>query len=235
MGNDRLIRRIEARLKELGSNAYRAAVEAGLKRDAIRNVLRGKSENPRRDTLENVARALKWTVNDLLAGEDIGAPEPSHQPEATPPAAARRGEISSPIPVDALYGARDLPLLGFARGGYAGKGMFFDNGAPSMVFTYRPVYLAGARDAYAVIVSGTSMAPRYVNGEMVYADPRRMVKPGDYVVIEQHNGEGFIKQLVRRVEGFVICRQHNPDSEVKFVSEHVKSVHLIVGSTQLVA
>ena len=58
--------RICGRLREIGKSARRASMDGGLTSDAIRNVLRAKSRNPRRDTLEGIARGLDWTLEDLL-------------------------------------------------------------------------------------------------------------------------------------------------------------------------
>jgi SOS-response transcriptional repressor LexA len=58
--------RIRTRLKEIGKSARRASLDGNLHRDAIRNILRAKSKNPRRDTLEGVAKGLDWTLEDLL-------------------------------------------------------------------------------------------------------------------------------------------------------------------------
>jgi SOS-response transcriptional repressor LexA len=58
--------RIRARLKEIGKSARRASLDGNLHRDAIRNILRAKSKNPRRDTLEGVAKGLDWALEDLL-------------------------------------------------------------------------------------------------------------------------------------------------------------------------
>jgi len=58
--------RIRGRLREIGKSARRASMDGGLTSDAIRNVLRAKSRNPRRDTLEGIARGLDWTLEDLL-------------------------------------------------------------------------------------------------------------------------------------------------------------------------
>jgi SOS-response transcriptional repressor LexA len=61
-----LIDRIRTRLREIGKSARKASLDGGLHRDAIRNILRAKSRNPRRDTLEGVARGLDWRLEDLL-------------------------------------------------------------------------------------------------------------------------------------------------------------------------
>jgi len=58
--------RIQQRLKEIRKSARRASLDGGLHRDAIRNILRTKSKNPRRDTLEGIARGLNWSLEELL-------------------------------------------------------------------------------------------------------------------------------------------------------------------------
>ncbi len=58
--------RIEHRLKQIRKSARRASMDGGLHRDAIRNILRTKSKNPRRDTLEGIARGLSWSLEELL-------------------------------------------------------------------------------------------------------------------------------------------------------------------------
>ena len=58
--------RIRTRLQEIRKSARRASVEGGLTPDAIRNVLRSKSRNPRRDTLQGIARGLEWSLEELL-------------------------------------------------------------------------------------------------------------------------------------------------------------------------
>ena len=62
----KLTNRIKVRLHELDKSARRASLEGGLTQDAIRNILRAKSKNPRRDTLEGIARGLDWDLDDLL-------------------------------------------------------------------------------------------------------------------------------------------------------------------------
>ena len=58
--------RIRTRLREIRKSARRASIDGGLTPDAIRNVLRSKSRNPRRDTLLGIARGLEWSLEELL-------------------------------------------------------------------------------------------------------------------------------------------------------------------------
>ncbi len=64
--------RIQLRLDTLGKSARRASMEAGLGPDAIHNILRGKSANPRRSTLGKLAGPLQCSVAFLIG--DAEAP-----------------------------------------------------------------------------------------------------------------------------------------------------------------
>ena len=72
-----LAARIQVRLDRLGFTARAASIKAGLKPDAIRNIVRGKSENPRGDTLRSLARALECSVQYLVSGDDFTEDTPS--------------------------------------------------------------------------------------------------------------------------------------------------------------
>ena len=58
--------RIQARLDELQISANKASLRAGLPRDAIRDILSGKSRHPRADTLLKIAAALEIDPSALL-------------------------------------------------------------------------------------------------------------------------------------------------------------------------
>lgn len=60
-----LIQEIEKRMKALELTPITAAKQAGLSRDTIRDIIRGKSLNPSHETLIKVAEALRCTVEDL--------------------------------------------------------------------------------------------------------------------------------------------------------------------------
>ena len=129
------------------------------------------------------------------------------------------------------YGVRDLPILGQARAG--DDSYVFESGAVAHAFSYRPIELLSLRDAYSVYVNGDSMSPRFRHGELVYVDPYRPPAPGDDVVIQLKNDQGYIKELVRRTGKVLRCRQHNPASEVDYQMEDVRSIHLIISSTKV--
>ncbi|MBX9455878.1 MAG: helix-turn-helix domain-containing protein [Rhizobium sp.] len=66
--NDIVAKRIQSRLDELGKNPSSVALEAGLGRSSVRDILLGRVKNPRIDTIRKIAGPLQCTV-DYLTGE----------------------------------------------------------------------------------------------------------------------------------------------------------------------
>jgi phage repressor protein C with HTH and peptisase S24 domain len=122
-------------------------------------------------------------------------------------------------------GPRDLPILGYVKAGELG---FFVGNGDRQGVTVRPESLRDVSTAYAVRVHDESMKPALKPGYLLYVDPTRPVKPGDYVVIQLNDGQAFIKHLIRRTEKAVICEQFNPAGEIKYPPSRVNAVHLVV-------
>lgn len=68
--NDILNERIRARMSELGTNATNAALDSGLGKTAVRDILSGKTKSPTIETLGRLAFTLKCTVSYLLGDVD---------------------------------------------------------------------------------------------------------------------------------------------------------------------
>lgn len=79
--------RVQARLDALGISANKASVNAGLGRDYVRDILRGKVKDPGADRLERLAEALHCQTGYLLGSMDEpGNPkfEPMRHPTSVP-------------------------------------------------------------------------------------------------------------------------------------------------------
>src|SRR5580698_6700215 len=67
-----------------------------------------------------------------------------------------------------------------------------------------PSNLAGAPNAYAVYTVGSSMEPRYYEGELVFVHPGKPVTAGAFVLVQikpEHEGDtprAVVKRLVKR-------------------------------------
>jgi len=127
----------------------------------------------------------------------------------------------------AFTDSRCLPVRGRAQGGQDGNFVIEEQ---PIDWTFRPADLQGVNDAFAVFVSGDSMAPKYKNGDLVYVHPTRSIAKNRYVLIETTEHKGFIKQFVSWQEGTLIVQQFNPAQEVRIPKETVLRLMLVIGS-----
>jgi phage repressor protein C with HTH and peptisase S24 domain len=106
-----------------------------------------------------------------------------------------------------------------------------------------PPALEGVPGAYAIYAVGTSMEPRYYEGELLYIHPSRPAGAGDHVVVQlhpEHEGDpirAMVKRLVRpwRVGSTVplVLEQYNPRETFKVPAEQVKAIHKIMNGNDL--
>ena len=266
MINQGLIDRINERLAAVGLKPRTASLRAGLGADAIRSIQRGKSQYPRTDTLAKLAPVLGTTMEYLTIGrgpadasmtretypgidnqgipviiDDESAKDGQSAGRETtqkyPKGGVTGGDSVPGHPLEMYpapeFGARDLPVRGVAAAGT--DALFITNGGPHD-WLLRPAVLIGVSEAYAVIAAGTSMEPRYFDGEIVFVHPGRRVAPSrhTFVVVQffpEEEGEApraVIKKYERQTGSELILSQYNPPEELRFPIETVKSIHLIV-------
>ena len=166
---------------------------------------------------EQLAVILQVPEAQLKGGGGKGAPPP------------RVGRWGAPFVGD------KIPVYGAAQGG--SEGTFPWNGE-IVDYVSRPAHLAGATEAYAVYVAGSSMEPRYYAGELVHIHPGKPVTTGAFVLVQvkpESEGEApraFIKRLVRRTATKVTFEQFNPPKELDIKTSDIKSMHRIVGTAE---
>lgn len=127
-----------------------------------------------------------------------------------------------------------IRVLGQTAGGPNGK--FILNGTEvGRVFT--PQNLDGVDGAYAVVVFGTSMYPRFKPGETVWLNPHLPVRQGDDCVVQLKTDnvdgrESYIKEFVSRSTSVVRLWQHNPaageKNEIELDAKRVLAIHRVV-------
>ncbi|ELT46867.1 repressor protein C [Brucella intermedia M86] len=128
-----------------------------------------------------------------------------------------------------------IPLLGQTSGGPNGK--FILNGT-EIGRVFCPPMLEGVEGAYATMVYGTSMIPRFYPGETVWVNPHLPVRSGDDVIAqileegEDHPVDSYIKQFQSQSSKILRLHQYNPEEgeshELEFDRSKVFSVHKIV-------
>ena len=105
---------------------------------------------------------------------------------------------------------RPIPLLGLAQAG--AQGFFDDQGYPvgqgwdEVDFPGAPV-----EGAYALEISGDSMAPLYRTGDRVVVSPEAQVRRGDRVVVRTTAGEVMAKEVRRLTGNKVELASLNPE------------------------
>lgn len=141
----------------------------------------------------------------------------------------------------------DVPVYGTVLGAsqiYDGEAIEQTTLNTGDVLTYfkRPSILNGQKDIYGVFVAGSSMDPRYGEGEAVIVDGKRPPRVGDDVVVylrvpDEDMGERdacvLIKRLVRRGADFIELRQFNPPTTFRIAGERVSKVHRVIPASEL--
>lgn len=125
--------------------------------------------------------------------------------------------------------SRDLPVMGAVKGG--SEGFYFNEGEPKE-FVTRPSGLDGVANAFALYVDGDSMEPRYFAGEILYVNPNRPVTRNCFVAVELQDGQGLIKQFVKRSDDTVVLRQFNPAKDLRLAAGTVKRMYRITGASE---
>lgn len=187
--------------------------------DLLRNMKRGRTKIPDMQYVARMSKVLDRPVEWLTEGKN-SASNPHgainiHNAEIS-------GEIKAP--------GHKVKLFGSAVGGVHGE--FVLNGS-HLDDIYGPPSLAGNDEAYAVMVAGESMLPRYEDGETAFADPKRRVKRDDYVVAQikmEENGPilAFVKKFIKRNSDELVLEQLNPAKELRFRDNTVVAVHYIL-------
>lgn len=224
-----LVTRIEQRLAALETNATAVSLSIGDNKDLLRDILNGRTKNPRSDTIRKVADALQTTVEWLMEGD--GAPRVPFL-IGKPKSNIRHADLEAPWR-HRMPG--DVPVMGTMAGSLGGAFRF---DGEVVEYVARPPALSGAAGIYAMYVEGLSMFPEHKPGELRFIHPGRRPQIGDSVVVTaqySENGplENFIKHLVRRTGDRIIVQQLNPPAEIEFDMKFVVSVHKVLTMNDL--
>lgn len=128
-----------------------------------------------------------------------------------------------------MFGPKDLPVYSLAQGGLAGNTAVEEH---AIDWTYRPADLDNVQNAFAMYVTGDSMAPRYCNGDLIYINPQKNVHKGSHVLIELNDHSFFVKRFLRWSENQLEADQYNPQSTLRFPRSLVLRMLAVVGCFQ---
>lgn len=127
---------------------------------------------------------------------------------------------------------RRIPVIGYAEAG--ASGYFDDAGYPTgsgwddLMFPD-----LGDPNAYALQISGESMAPVYRDGDTIIVSPAGSLRRGDRVVVKTTAGEVMAKQLARkggRKLELLSLNSSHPDRTL--THDEVEFVHRIIWVSQ---
>ena len=206
------------------------AVMAGVNRGFFSD-LKNKETSPRSDTLEKVLAAIGKTVSDLT-----GDPSSNARPFQMEGASMERL-------------SRDVPIYGTALGadqivdGEAIEQTML-NTAEVVGYLKRPALLEGRKDVYGLYVQGSSMHPRHKDGDVLYAEGKRVPSIGEDAVVylrspDEHEGERadavLVKTVVRKSASYVELEQYNPHKVFRIPVERIQRMDRVIPWPELVS
>jgi phage repressor protein C with HTH and peptisase S24 domain len=128
--------------------------------------------------------------------------------------------------------ARSVPLIGLAQAGHGG---FFDDAGFPVGRGWDEIAAPMLDDehAYALEVSGDSMAPAYRDGDIILVSPAAPIRRGDRVVLKTREGEVMAKELKRRTSKTVELKSLNSaHSDRQVPADHVLWMARIMWTSQ---
>jgi len=168
------------------------AKRVGLSQPAIKKIEDG-------DTLKSKHLPKIAQVLDIpLARLDASLSQSQHgnvnqQPRVNVPPGSQPLQL---IPGAQLMGRHDLPVHSIVEGG---RGALILSSEPYTSIA-RPAILMGLKDAYGVLVRGSSMAREFNEGDIAYVDPHKPPRKGDPCVFQSHQEDGTTEATIKYLD-----------------------------------
>lgn len=234
-----LRQRLRDRLHDRRMSPRKLSLAIGANHAYVSQILAGKGGMPSADRILRMAEELDTTADYLLGdAKDPAQPrgEVSVGDRLLPWNGPEPGEPG--IPLVGTGDCADLEVTDSEGHEVAIERSTFD---PEYHVRYisRPPALRGAKDLYAIYYHGSSMEPRFEQGEVGIVDPLRPPRPGDYVVVQLNTGKSdevisvLVKRLVRLTAKELLLEQFNPPLTFALPRNRVARVHRIVPQTDL--
>ncbi|HXS05281.1 MAG TPA: S24 family peptidase [Rhizomicrobium sp.] len=211
-----------ARLNQPGLARQASTPDQPVTQQTVHNLVSGQTTHSKH--LPALADALGVSLEWLTRGD--------HTLKAGAGAASVAGGEAHLAPIRGAHPSQ-LRVLGMAECGPDGWSMW--NG--DVIDTVpTPSGLQGAPNAYAVYAVGTSMEPRYYEGELVFVHPGKPVTAGSFVLVQirpEHEGDtpkAVVKRLIKRTASKTVLEQFNPARKFDVRNDDIVSIHRVVGS-----
>ena len=243
MRNDWLARR----LKELGKTGQGLANALGINKSRVSEIIGGR-RGVKADEIITISNYLEMSEREviaLLSGTTVTAVTPGGFSESPGPAlepAPRATRYPGAFVPDlkdlppASTMPVDVPVYGTAVGGVDAD---FEMNGEVIDRVRRPAGLTNARNAFALYVVGTSMSPRYDEGDLIFVHPGRPPVTGSDVVVELYAKDEFgrPKALLKTYRGktptMLVLAQLNPAQDIQIPLEEVKQVLRVLRTNEL--
>jgi len=199
--------------------------KVGLSQPSIERIESGKTLNPGK--IVELAKELGVSADYLRFGEDAGM-HPASPPETLAPLAPAPSTGIRMANHLGFSESRDLPVIGKAAGG---DGALVIDAAP-IDWTFRPADLRGVQDAFAVYVTGDSMVPKYLDGDLLYVHPGRPIRKGRHILLETSDHHGLVKRFEGWEEDHIVLTQYNPALTFRIQRSKILRTMLIIGSIE---
>lgn len=161
------------------------------------------STAPARDRVPVLANILGVSVAELLAGNSV----------------------TENMDTDSLHAAVPVPIKGMLRGLNAGA-----VGIGPVRDTEFLEYPTADASAYALVVHGNRLEPRFRAGDWLVVEPDRKPKPGDDVLVKTKAGAMYLRMQVLNNGGTIhlhlINEEHGP---MTLALSDVSYIHLVSG------
>jgi len=150
-----IAKRVQSKRSELGLTQAELAERAGTSQQAIEQLENGKTKRPR--YLPELARALGCEIDWLITGTKSG---------------------TNVAPAE--LGNKRIPILSYVQAGLWTESQEYRSYDGGM--SYLLVDDDVSDNAFALIIEGDSMAPKFNAGDKIIVDPEVYPVPGDFVV-----------------------------------------------------
>ncbi|MCP1200085.1 S24 family peptidase [Notoacmeibacter sp. MSK16QG-6] len=210
--------RMRAIVRHFSNNQSKAADALGVHRATVGRIL-NEDQAPSEETLAAMERLEQ---SGIMETPRDGAGARQNYRRASQTTDERR-----------VMGDRHLPVYGLAAGSTIGQHVMSDD---PVEYVSSPMALDTVKDAYALIVTGSSMSPAYEPGDYIFLHPYRTPRPGDYIAIQEMTDAGIvvsIKRFLKLDDEWLLTQQFNPQSEVKFRRDRILACHRVLRSNEL--
>lgn len=217
MTDQELTERIRSRLAELRRSPVTAAVNAGLERTYLLDLLKGRKKSIKRDNYPKIAAALDWNVVQML----------NEGPVTTD---GVESFVPRVVPGAELVGERDLPIYAATAGGDGHMIVTTD----IIERVRRPAVLEGVSGAYGILIVGGSLEKAYRPGDMALVHPHLQPMNDEVHVFYDHDprtgeAESIIKNLLSYTADKWRLEQFNPEKKFSVDRVDWPIAHRVVG------